>query len=118
MCSSDLVLEASESRLVLSEVQRRARTEEVYRQALAELFPEVRRLLYKRRLEEMAYVLLKLEKPEEARMALAAAIDLERPFNLFKPNPFLFELVVRSILSKITGSEAKEEQEPSLIIRP
>jgi hypothetical protein len=112
------VVEANESRLILSEVQRRARIEEVYRQALAELFPEVRRLLYKRRLEEMAYVLLKLEKAEEARMALAAAVDLERPFNLFKPNPFLFELVVRSILSKIAGSEAKEEQEPSLIIRP
>lgn len=112
------VREARESRLILSEVQRRARMEEVYRQALSELFPEVRRFLYKRRLEEMAYVLLKLEKLEEARMALATAIDLGRPFNLFQPNPFLFELVVRSILNKLAESEAKGKEEPSLIIRP
>lgn len=111
------VLQARGSRLVLTEEQREARIEEIYRKALLELFSEERRLLYKRRLEEMAYILLKRNRDEEARMALAAAVDLEGPLHLLKPNPFLYRLVVRSISLGTEKWEEKEKEDSSLIVR-
>ncbi len=115
---AEAVSEAKESRIVLAESQKEARFQEIYLKALTELFSEKRRLLYKRRLEETAYLLLKLGKEEEARICLATAVDLEKPVNPIEPNPFLFQLVANSILGLLAESHEKEEKEPSLIIKP
>jgi hypothetical protein len=115
---ADGVSEAGQTKLVLNEAQKAARIQEIYQNALMELFPEERRLLYKRRIEEMAYVLFKQGREEEARTSLSAAMDLEKPLNPFQPNPFLFQLVVRSILSLLQEEKEKKEREPSFIIRP
>jgi len=53
------VWEAEESKLVLNQAQKEARFQEIYRKALSNLFPEEKRVLYRRRMEEMAYYLLK-----------------------------------------------------------
>jgi len=115
---ADEVWEAEESKLVLNKTQKEARFQEIYRRALTELLPEERRFLYQRRLEEMAYILFKLGRQEEARMALAIAIDLKKPPNLIQPDPFLFQLVIKSIFSLLAEAYEKKAKEPSLIVKP
>ena len=115
---ADQIREAGESKIVLSPIQKEARFQEIYRKAVFELFSGERKLLYQRRLEEMAYYLLKLGKQEEARISLAAALDLEKPLNTFQPNPFLFQLVTRSILTLLAEAYEEKKKEPSFIIRP
>jgi hypothetical protein len=85
---------------------------------LSELFTRERRFLYQRRLEEMAYALFKLGRQEEARVALAVAIDLEKPVNPIQPNPFLFQLVIKSIFTLLAEAYEKKVKEPSLIVKP
>jgi hypothetical protein len=115
---ADEVTEAEESKIVLHPTQKEARFQGIYQRALSELFSGDRRFLYKRRLEEMAYVLFKLGREEEARISLAVALDLEKPLNLIQPNPFLFQLVVTSILSLLAEAYDKRGKEPSLIVKP
>jgi hypothetical protein len=112
------IREAGESKIVLSAVQKQARVQEIYQTAVFELFSGEQRLLYQRRLEEMAYYLLKLGKHEEAKISLAAALDLEKPLNTFQPNPFLFQLVTRSILTLLAEAYEEKKKETSFIVRP
>jgi hypothetical protein len=115
---ADEVWEAEESKIVLNQTQKEARFQAIYQKALSELFSGEGRLLYKRRLEEMAYLLYKLGREEEARISLAVAIDLEKPLNLIQPNPFLFQLVTQSIFSLLAKVYEKRGKEPSLIVKP
>jgi hypothetical protein len=111
-----LLQEASTSRLVLSPYQKESRLMEIYGQAVHELYDGPRRLLYRRRLEEMAYVLWKQGRENEARMSFAAAVGLENESGLLSPNPFVLELVKRSLRSLM--EKEKEREEPGLIVRP
>jgi hypothetical protein len=114
-----LVKEASVSRLILSPYQKETRMEDIYRQAVQELFREPRRLLYRRRLEEMAYCLWQEGQEPEAQISLAAAVGLERESGLLTPHPFLLELVKRS-LKAFTEREEEEKRrkESGLIVKP
>ena len=115
---ADQIREAGESKIVLSAVQKQARVQEIYQTAVFELFSGEQKLLYQRRLEEMAYYFLKLGKHEEAKKSLAAALDLEKPLNTFEPSPFLFQLVTRSILTLLAEAYEEKKREPSFIVRP
>jgi len=115
---ADEVWEAEESKIVLNPTQKEARLQGIYQKALSELFSGERRFLYQRRLEEMAYVLFKLGREEEAKISLAVALDLEKPLNPIQPNPFLFQLVVKSIFSLLAETYEKKSKEPSLIVKP
>jgi hypothetical protein len=115
---ADAVGEAEESKIVLNQAQKEARFQEIYLKALSELFSEKSRFLYRQRLEEMAYVLFKLGKNEEAEISLAAAMDLEKPLNPIQPNPFLYQLVIQSIFVLLAEAHEKKTKEPSLIIKP
>jgi hypothetical protein len=115
---ADEVWEAEESKIVLNQIQKEARFQGIYQKALSELFTRERRFLYQRRLEEMAYALFKLGRQEEARVALAVAIDLEKPVNPIQPNPFLFQLVIKSIFTLLAEAYEKKVKEPSLIVKP
>ncbi|MCK5552588.1 MAG: hypothetical protein KAJ09_05535 [Deltaproteobacteria bacterium] len=112
------VKEAEESHIALNPTQKEEWLQGIYRRALGELFPAERRLLYKRRLEEMAYVLLKLDRKDEAKRCLAAALDLGKEISSFHPNPFLLQLVILSIYRLMAETYGKAEKEPSLIIKP
>ena len=114
----NLLREASASRLVLSPYQKESRLMEIYRQAVHELFDGARRLLYRRRLEEMAYVLWKQGRENEARVSLSAALGLENESALLSPNPFVLELVKRSLLSLMEKEKDKQSEESRLIVRP
>lgn len=115
---ADEVREAEESKIVLNPTQKEVRFQGIYQRALTDLFSEERRFLYQRRLEEMAYVLFKLGRGEEAKVCLAVAIDLEKPLNPIQPNPFLFQLVIKSIFSLLTEADERKSKEVSLIIKP
>lgn len=112
------VREAEESKIVLHPSQKELRFQGIYQKALTELFSGERRFLYRRRLEEMAYVLLKLGKEEEAKISLSVAMDVEKPLNPIQPNPFLFQLVMKSIFSLLTEANEKKAKEVSLIVKP
>lgn len=115
---ADAVWEAEESKLILNPVQKEARFQEIYQKALSELFSEERRILYERRLEEMADFLFKLGRQEEARISLSAAMALKKPMNPFQPNPFLLQLVITSIFKFLRDAYEKKVKEPSLIVKP
>ena len=64
--------------------------------------------------------MFKTGKDREARLALSAAIDLKNPFSSIEPNPFIWNLLLKSIYSDLEedSDEMDEEEEPSLIIAP
>lgn len=105
----ELYKEASVSRLVLSPQQKESRLQDIYALAAQEIFGPDRRYLYRRRLEEMAYILLKQGKEYEARICLASALALEKESGLLSPHTFLCALVQRS-LERLWAVE-KEERE-------
>ncbi len=115
---ADEIWEAEESKLVLNQAQKEARFQEIYQRALSDLFPEEKRSLYQKRMEEMAYILFKWRREEEARIALAVALDLKKPARLLQPNPFLFQLVVRSIFELLSEAYERKAKDFSLIKRP
>jgi len=115
---ADEVWEAEQSKIVLNQAQKEVRFQGIYQKALTELFSGERRLLYQRRLEEMAYVLLKSGKEEEAKISLSVAMDLGKPLNPIQPNPFLFQLVVKSIFTLLAEVYEKKSKEVSLIVKP
>ena len=115
---ADKIWEAEESKILLNETQKEGRFQAIYQTALSELFSGERKVLYQRRLEEMAYLLLKLGREEEAKISLSVAIDLGKPLNVIQPNPFLFQLVVKSIFTLLAEAYEKKSKEPSLIVKP
>ncbi len=112
------VREAEESKIVLHPSQKELRFQGIYQRAVTELFSGERRFLYQRRLEEMAYVLYRLGKGEEAKISLSIAMDLAKPLNAIQPNPFLLQLVMKSIFSLLTEAKEKKAKEVSLIVKP
>jgi hypothetical protein len=114
---ADVLRETQESKLFLNQAQKEARFQEIYLKAMTELFSEEKRSLYRNRLEETAYIFYKSGKEEEAKISLSVAVDLEKPLNPFQPNPFLFQLVIKSIHAALTEAEEKRAKEPSLIVR-
>ena len=114
-----LLKEASESRLVLTPYQKEARVLEIHRQAVDELFNQERRARFRRRLEEMSYILWKTGKEEDAQICLVAGLRMESEGGILTPHPFLLELVKRSLLA-LLEQEAKKQQEKGeeLLIKP
>ena len=115
---ADEVWEAEESKIVLNPAQKEMRFQGIYQKALTDLFSGGRRDLYERRMEEMAYVLFKLGKEEEAKISLSVAMDFENPLNPIQPNPFLFQLVTNSIYRLLAEAYEKKSKEVSLIAKP
>ncbi len=115
---ADAAMEAGESKLVLSQVQKEVRVQEIYQRAVAELFGEDERRVHQKRMEEMAYYLLKRGKKDEAKVCLAVALDLEKPPTAFQGSPFLVQLVTQSIHRILDERQAEKSKEPSFIVKP
>ena len=96
----------SESRLVVSQAAQTERIAQVFREAAVELFTPALRQRYRRLLEEVALLLYLDGELQEAKRAMAAAIDLEHEVGLLSENTFILGLVKRSI-----GTEVDLEQE-------
>ncbi|MHB0871017.1 MAG: hypothetical protein ACYC66_06895 [Chloroflexota bacterium] len=88
---------AEQSGLVLAGVSPEARERILVDRTIQKLFDLQRRTQYKRRLEEMAYLLWKLDRGDRARMALAAAMAMEPPDRSLQEHPFVRRLVEWSL---------------------
>jgi hypothetical protein len=117
---AEAIKEAEQSSIVLTPQQKDARLRALYQEALEGLFPEEQRLLWKRRLEETAYILWKQGREKEANMAVRAALDLKTPFSPIEPNPFCWNLLLKSLygLLQTEGGEREQEEKSSPIITP
>lgn len=118
------IIQAEESPILISEAQKTERINQIKEEALAKLYPEEMRRRMKGRLEEMAYVFLKLEDDTLARLSLAAAMSLREKDTRFKVNLFLKAMVERTLnlllpASRESGrSKGPEGGPPSPIILP
>ncbi len=114
----------TESRLVISQSAQLERMGQIVREAAVELFTPELRQRYRRLLEEAALLMSLEDRQQEAKRALAAAIDLENEVGLLTENSFVLGLVKRSIASKVdleeegAGAQAagEERTESGLII--
>jgi hypothetical protein len=115
-----LLEEASQSRIILAPHQQEGRFFEIYRQTVKELFDEKRRLLFRRRLQEMAYVLWKKGDETGAKISVAAGLGLASEDKLLSPHPFLIELVKRTVvgLREENRREKEKEKRGGLIVQP
>ena len=115
---TEMIKAANESKLILSPIQKQERIFLIYNNAVRELFSEERCLLYKRRMEEVAYVLYKSEKEDQAEVCLAAALALDNKEIPSARHPFLLGLIQRSISFTVREEDQKESETPSFIIKP
>jgi hypothetical protein len=102
--------DAVDSRILLTPIQQQERLAAIYVSVAEKYFNSKRIKQYRRHLEEMAYVLFIKGKKNEAKIALATAIAMEKQASPFIP--FLIELVKRSIFIK-AGVAPKAELEPT-----
>ncbi|MEJ2365813.1 MAG: hypothetical protein P8075_01705 [Deltaproteobacteria bacterium] len=117
--------ELSESRLVISQSSQLERVEQIYREAATELFTAEQRERYRRLLEESALLLYLEGREQEAKRALAVALDLEKEIGVFTENNFVLGLLKRSIsaevdssLEDIEGQSQREKTTESGLIIP
>ena len=106
----DKIKELSESRLVISQSAKMERTAQIHREAAAEIFTPELRQHYRRLLEETALLLHLTDRPQEAKRALAVAIDLENEIGLLTEDNFILGLVKRSIASEV-GPQVEDAEE-------
>jgi hypothetical protein len=113
----DEIQSARESPLVLSRPQQEERVQAALVRAERELFGGVHAATWRRRLEEMAYVLHATGRRELARVAAATAAATG---SATTPLPFFTELLRRSVGAFVVQDEAKAraEAEGSVLVRP
>jgi hypothetical protein len=112
----DEVRRAAESPIIVSPALHQERVEEMQKRALRELFDAAHRDRYRRRLEEMAYLLWQTKRPDEARRALAAALALQGEGVDPAAHPFLRALFRRSV--EMAEALEREEQGQVTVATP
>jgi hypothetical protein len=112
------VEEAQQSRLVLNQLQKEERFAAIVRDAVREIFFGASRAIFQRRLEDMAYYLLETRRQEQAKLALAIAVELGKE----EPGPldisFLTGWMQKSLAFYLGQTKQKAVEEPSLIVKP
>ena len=88
---------AEESPILISEDQKELRINEIKDKTIKELYGESNRLNLKNDLEEMAYVFLKHNEEDLARISIVAASTLEQETSLIRADRFLKAYLERSL---------------------
>jgi hypothetical protein len=91
------IQKTEESRILVSEVQKREQISEVKRKAIHEIFSTTQCLRMKRRLEEMGYVFFKLKEKEMVYLCLTAALSMSAEGLPSRVNPFLTAIMEHSL---------------------
>jgi hypothetical protein len=92
------VRRAVESRIVLTAETDEQRLERVLTTAIREVMTAPQRRALQRRLEEQAYMFLRTDRPQQAKLAIAAAVEIaDSDPALLSRNPFVRVYVQRSI---------------------
>ncbi len=89
-------LKVDDSPIVLTEAQKSDRSREIKKKCIEELFPAPKRDLLRHRLEEMAYIFLKLGEEEYSEISLAAARTMVQGNTILTINPVIEFLLERS----------------------
>lgn len=108
--------EAEGSWLVLSEAAQKDREQKIFNDAADEIFDEATRARFKRRLEEMAYILFQRHGERPAKQAVAAALVLAPEGRDPHLNPFIVAMVERSVRSVAKRTEREERQEGRIYV--
>ena len=118
------ILNVEDSPIVLTELQKQDRIRQIKEKITEDLFPTAKRVLLKHKFEEMAYIFLKLDQEEYARLCLVAAGDLDQAASILTKNPVIEFLIERSLdfyanaTQEIAEGEMKDEKSSELIILP
>ncbi len=86
---------AAYSPLVLSDIQKQERVQQLHVETAQQFFTEQRRRIFKRRLEELAFFHYSKGRKEEAEQALYAGCSLTSPDFLAEKNNFCMEMITR-----------------------
>ena len=107
------IQKVKESRILVSEAQRRDRISELKKKAIQDIYSGEQCLRMKGRLEEMAYGFFKLNEGEMAYLSLAAARSMGERSLLLGINPFLNAILERSldVYDNMSGGMAKSDRE-------
>lgn len=103
---AEKIKDLGQSLLVVSQSAQVERAGQIYREAAVEIFTPEFRQRYRRHLEESALLLYLQDRQQEAKRALAAAIDLEKEVSVLTEDTFVLGLVKRSIAIEV-GPEAE-----------
>jgi hypothetical protein len=107
---------AAASRLVLTPESDEQRAERVLNQAIRDVFTAPQRRGLQRRLEETAYIFLRTDRPQAAKLAIAAAVEIADSDPVLLPrHPFVRVLMQRSIQLAIQAERSGID--PALIDR-
>lgn len=113
-----LLHEAQTSRLVLNPVQKEERVAGIVRDAVKMICSGESGLILRRRLEDMALYFCETGRPDQAKLALALALQVGEG----NPGPldvsFLTGLVQKSFAFYLSEEKTRSEKEPSLIVKP
>ena len=107
------IQKVKESRILVSEAQRRDRISELKKKAIQDIYSDEQCLRMKGRLEEMSYVFFKLNEGEMAYLTLAAARSMDEKGLLLGINPFLNAVLERSLdfYDNVSGEMGKSDRE-------
>ncbi len=118
------ILKADDSPIVLTEGQKLDQISRIKGKCINELFSSSKQLLFKRRLEEMAYVFFKLHEEAQTQLCLEAALSLDLEDRLLRKNPVIEFFLERSLdfyMKQISAGTPdiktpKDVSSPSIII--
>ena len=108
---------ANESTIVLNQMQQQDRVAQIVERAIAELLGAESGARVRRRLEDIAYYLLKSGKREAAGWAVAAAARLREGADL-KRLPFFVGFMRMQLGSVVAEEQQRAREEPRLIVTP
>ena len=108
---------ANESTIVLNQMQQQERVVQIVERAVASLFTGESGERIRRRLEDIAYYLLKSGRREQAGWAAAAAAKIRDGADL-KRIPFFVGFIRMQLGTVVAEEQQKERDEPRLIMTP
>ncbi len=110
--------EIENSLIVLTDHQKKSRTAEITQKTARLFFDDKNRILFKRRLEEIAYILFKTDRKEDAQSALAAALAFEPGGVASENHPFALKTVEKNFAFLKEQSQKEQRSDTGRIILP
>jgi len=110
--------EAEHSTLVLTEYQKDARINEIVKKTARLFFDDKNRFLFRRRLEETAYILWKTGKVEESQSAFAAAMAFTPEGTPSEHHPFAIKTVDENFKFIKEQAQKEKRSESGRIVLP
>lgn len=112
------VYEAENSTLVLSEYQKESRINEIVKKTVSLFFDDKNRFLFRRRLEETAYILWRTGKVEESQSAFAAALAFRPEGTPSEHHPFAIKTVNENFKFLKEQAQKEKRSESGRIVLP